>query len=298
MTFAATANAVVYQGARPVFADVKPETLLIDAADVARKITTRTKAIMAVDYAGQPCDYDRLREITQRHGVELIADACHSLGATYKARRTGTLARLTAFSFHPVKHIATGEGGMIVTDDQRLAERMRRFRNHGIATDHRQRAQAGAWYYEMQDLGFNYRLSDIHSALGASQLRRLPAWLARRREIASAYDAALTLSPYLEPLAMRPDVSHARHLYVVKVKPGMDRNATFQAFRERGIGVNVHYVPVHLHPFYRQHFGTRPGDCPRAERAYERLLSLPLYPRMREEQVEAVIAAMRGLAGL
>ena len=298
MTFAATANVVAYQGARPVFADVDPGTLLIDPQDVKRKITPRTRAVIAVDYAGQPCDYDALRALTDRHGLHLIADACHSLGAEYKGRRVGTLAGLTAFSFHPVKHIATGEGGVIVTGDAETAALLRRFRNHGIATDHRQRAEAGAWYYEMQELGFNYRLSDIHCALGASQLRKLPEWLDRRQEIAQVYDAALKLSPYFEPLAVRPEVSHARHLYVVRVAEGMDRTAAFRSFRERGIGVNVHYVPVHLHPYYRRQFGTGPGLCPNAERAYERILSLPLYPRMREDQVREVVAALLSVAPL
>jgi len=295
MTFAATANAVVYLGARPVFADVDAGTLLIDPADAERRITPRTKAMIAVDYAGQPCDYDRLRAITDRYGLELIADACHSLGATYRGRRAGTLADLNAFSFHPVKHIAAGEGGMITTGDPETAARLRRFRNHGMDTDHRQRAEAGAWFYEMQELGFNYRLSDIHCALGTSQLRKLPGWLARRHQIAAAYDAALTLSPYFEPLAVQPDVSHARHLYVVQLAAGFDRNAAFRAFRRQGIGVNVHYVPVPLHAFYRRQFGTGPGLCPRAEAAYTRLLTLPLYPRMREDQVEAVIAALRSI---
>jgi perosamine synthetase len=291
MTFVATANAVVFQGGTPVFADVDPGTLLLDPAEVERKITPRTRAVIAVDYAGQPCDYDRLRAITDRHGLALVADACHSLGATYKGRRAGTLADLTAFSFHPVKHIATGEGGMITTGEPNLAQRMRHFRNHGISSDHRQRAQAGAWFYEMEELGYNYRLSDIHCALGISQLRKLPEWLARRREIAAAYDEALASSSCYHPLPVRPEVGHARHLYVVKLAPGMDRNAEFRSFREQGIGVNVHYVPVHMHPYYRRRFGTGPGGCPRAEQAYERLLTLPLYPRMREDDVKAVIAA-------
>jgi perosamine synthetase len=298
ITFAATANAVVYPGARPVFADIDAATLLIDPADVERKITPRTKAVIAVDYAGQPCDYDSLRAITDDHGIALIADACHALGATYKGRTVGTLGDLTAFSFHPVKHIATGEGGMITTANPESAQRMRRFRNHGIVTDHRQRAESGDWFYEMQDLGFNYRLSDIHCALGSSQLRKLPGWLARRREIAAAYDAALALSPYFEPLGVRPEVSHARHLYVVQAAPALDRNAVFRAFRDRGVGVNVHYVPVHLHPFYRRRFGTGPGLCPRAEQACEHLLTLPLYPRMREDQVQAVIGALHNVAPL
>lgn len=294
MTFVATANAVVFEGGTPVFADVDAGTLLLDPAEVERKITPRTRAVIAVDYAGQPCDYDRLRSITDRHGLALIADACHSLGAEYKGRRVGLLADLTAFSFHPVKHITTGEGGMIVTNDGLLAGRMRRFRNHGIGTDHRQRSAAGAWFYEMEELGYNYRISDIQCALGTSQLRKLPGWLARRTEIAALYDEALPSSPCFEPLAVRPEVTHARHLYVVQSAPGINREAAFHAFRTRGIGVNVHYVPVHLHPFYRRRFATAAGLCPCAEQAYERLLSLPLYPRLRDSEVQAVIAAVCG----
>lgn len=293
ITFVATANAVVFQGGTPVFADVDPGTLLLDPAEVERKITPRTRAVIAVDYARQPCDYDRLHAITDRYGLALVADACHSLGATYKGRPAGTLADLTAFSFHPVKHIATGEGGMITTDEPKLARSMRQFRNHGISSDHRQRAQAGAWFYEMEELGCNYRLSDIHCALGISQLRKLPEWLARRREIAAAYDETLASSSGYAPLIVRAEVGHARHLYVVKLAQGMDRNAEFHAFRAQGIGVNVHYVPVHLHPYYRRRFGTGPGCCPHAEQAYERLLTLPLFPRMREEDVQAVIAAVQ-----
>jgi perosamine synthetase len=290
MTFAATANAVVFQGGTPVFADVDPDTLLLDPAEVERKITPRTRAIIPVDYAGQPCDYDCLRAIAQRYGLALIADACHSLGAEYRGRRVGTLADLSAFSFHPVKHITTGEGGMITTDDDMLAGRLCRFRNHGISTDHRQRSEAGSWFYEMEELGYNYRLSDIQCALGSSQLRKLPDWIARRRAIVAAYASAL---PW-KPLAVRRDVSHAWHLYVVQV-PG-DRAAAFRALRNAGIGVNVHYVPVHLHPFYRRHFDTGPGLCPVAEQAYEHLLSLPMYPGLRDSDVEAVIAAVRSAA--
>jgi perosamine synthetase len=243
-----------------------------------------------MDYAGQPCDYDCLRAIARRHNLALIADACHSLGAEYKGRRAGSLADMSAFSFHPVKHITTGEGGMITTDDAVLAGRLRRFRNHGISTDHRQRSEKGSWFYEMEELGYNYRLSDIQCALGTSQLRKLPGWLSRRREIASAYHAAL---PW-KSLAVREDVSHAWHLYVVRTPS--DRAAAFHALRAAGIGVNVHYVPVHLHPYYRRRFGTGPGLCPVAEQAYERLLSLPMYSSMSDADVEAVITAIRSMA--
>ncbi|MCP4566239.1 MAG: aminotransferase class I/II-fold pyridoxal phosphate-dependent enzyme, partial [FCB group bacterium] len=171
MTFAATANCVVFLGGTPVFADVQPDTLLIDPVAVEKKITKRTRAIIAVDYAGQPCDYDSLRDIANSHGLSLIADGCHALGAVYKGHRVGSLADMTVFSFHPVKHITTGEGGMITTNDPKFAGRMRRFRNHGIDTDFRQREQQGSWYYEMVDLGYNYRITDMQCALGLSQLK-------------------------------------------------------------------------------------------------------------------------------
>ena len=295
MTFAATANAVVFQGGTPVFADVGTDTLLINQAEVESKITPRTKAIVTVDYAGQPCDYDALRAIADRHGIVLIADACHAIGTEYKGRKVGTLADLTVFSFHPVKHITTGEGGMVVTDNPEFAERMRRFRNHGITTDYRQRAKEGTWYYEMVDLGYNYRITDFQCALGLSQLRKLPGWIARRREIARDYDNAFTNMPAIKPLEVSPDVSHAYHLYIIRLdldKLRADRRIIFSALREEGIGVNVHYIPVHLHPFYRQRFSTGPGLCPVAEAVYERIISLPIFPRMNDADVEDVITAV------
>jgi len=290
MTFAATANAVVFQGGKPVFADVHPETLLVDVKDVECKITSRTKAIVAVDYAGQPCDYDLLRSIAERHGLVLIADACHALGAEYKGRKVGTLADLTVFSFHPVKHITTGEGGMVVTDIEGFAERMRRFRNHGINVDHRQRAEQGTWYYEMVDLGYNYRLTDFQCGLGMSQLRKLPMWLARRREIANRYDKALAHIVGVEPLKVLAWAYHAYHLYVVQLDlEKLNRSMVFAGLREQGIGVNVHYIPVHLHPFYQKQFGTKSGECPVAEVAYQRIISLPIFPYMRDEDVTRVV---------
>lgn len=295
MTFAATANCVVYQGGTPVFVDVEPGTLLIDPNQVEAKITPRTKAIIAVDYAGQPCDYDRLRAIVQSHGLKLVADACHALGASYRGRQVGSLADLSVFSFHPVKHITTGEGGMITTDDPALAERMRVFRNHGITSDHRQREQQGSWFYEMVDLGYNYRLTDVQCVLGMSQLRKLPGWLARRREIARQYDAAFAGMPAVEPLAVRPGVVHAYHLYMIRLDLARlqpTRAEVFAALRAEGIGVNVHYVPVHLHPFYRERFGTRPGLCPVAEAAYEELVTLPVFPGMGDADVADVTAAV------
>lgn len=295
MTFAATANCVLFQGGKPVFADVKPDTLLIDPAAVEGKITPHTKAIIAVDYAGQPCDYNILQEIATRYGLALVDDACHALGGSYQGRHVGSLADLNTFSLHPVKPITTGEGGVITTQSSQLAQRMRTFRNHGITSDHRQREAQGSWFYEMVDLGYNYRLTDFQCALGLSQLRKLPNWVIRRQEIARQYTTALANLPTIQPLYVRSDVSHAYHLYVIRLdlaRLRVTRAEVFSALRAEGIGVNVHYIPVHLHPFYRQHLGTGPGDCPVAEAAYEQLISLPIFPQMTAKDIEDVVTAL------
>lgn len=292
MTFAATANCVVFMGGKPVITDVTPGALLLDPEQVEAKITPQTKAIIAVDYAGQPCDYDALKNIAKRHGLFLIDDACHALGAEYKKKRIGALVDLSVFSFHPVKQITTGEGGMVTTNNPEFAEKIRRFRNHGITTDHHQRTEGGTWYYEMTDLGYNYRITDFQCALGISQLKKLPAWHARRLEIAAQYDKAFADLAGITPLSVSPDITHAYHLYVVRIdleRTGVSRRAAFQAFRNAGIGVNVHYLPVHLHPFYRNNFGYNKGDCPVAEQAYEQIISLPIYPTMTDENTEKVI---------
>ena len=293
MTFAATANAVLYCGATPVFADVDPETLLLDPGAAAAAIGPRTRAIVGVDYAGQPCDWPRLRALADAHGLALVADGCHALGATLGRAAVGTLADLTVFSFHPVKHITTGEGGMVMTDREDLAAAMRIFRNHGITADAAQREGRGTWFYEMQVLGFNYRITDIQCALGSSQLRRMDAWLVRRREIAAAYDAAFADQAGVRPLGRRPGLEHAYHLYVVRVH---ERRRVFQGMRKRGIGVNVHYVPVHLHPFYRNTLGTGPGLCPVAEAAYEELLSLPMHQGLDDDQIRRIVTSLADLA--
>ena len=231
-----------------------------------------------------------------RQGLVLIADACHSLGAEYRGKKTGTFADVSVYSFHPVKHITTGEGGMITTDDPALAARMRRFRNHGIDTDHRQRAESGTWHYEMMDLGYNYRLNDISCALGTSQLRRLPETLARRREIASAYDRAFSGLASLCIPENSPFVRHAYHLYPVRYQAariGGDRGNFFRLLREQGIGANVHYLPVHLHPYYQKRYGYRRGDYPVAEAAYDELISLPLFPAMTDGERDRVIEGVR-----
>jgi perosamine synthetase len=299
MTFAASANCVLYQGGTPVFADVLPDTLLIDPVQVEAKITPRTKAIVAVDYAGQPCHYDQLRELADRYNLKLVADACHAIGGSYRGQPVGTLADLNTFSLHPVKHMTTGEGGVITTHDATLANRMRVFRNHGITTDHRQRSQAGSFFYEMVELGYNYRITDFQCALGLSQLNKLADSVAMRRQLAALYDEALKPLPFVKPLAINKDCQHAYHLYVVQVDTaalGVSRAEVFAALRAENIGVNVHYIPVHLHPYYRQQLGTAPGLCPVAEAAYEQLLSLPMFPQMSAADVADVVEALNKLS--
>jgi perosamine synthetase len=245
-----------------------------------------------MDYAGHPADYDRLRSITEKNEIALVADACHALGAQYKGRKVGTLADLNIFSFHPVKHITTGEGGMVTTDDPELAQKIRVFRNHGITSDHYQRETAGSWFYEMVDLGYNYRLTDIQCALGLSQLQKLPDFLAKRRKIATRYNQIFATTQNMRPLKVKESVLHAFHLYVIALEfdvMGKTRQHLFKLLRQHGIGVNVHYIPVHLHPYYRKKLGSAPGDCPAAELMYEKILSLPIYPNMTEAQVKEVV---------
>lgn len=297
MTFAATANSVVFQGGTPVFADVEPETLLIDPDDVEKRISARTKAIVAVDYAGQPCDYNVLGVIAKKHRLALVADACHSLGGEYKGRKVGTLADLTVFSFHPVKHITTGEGGMVVTNSAELTDKIRRFRNHGISTDFRQREHAGTFYYEMTELGYNYRITDIQYALGEQQLAKLPQWLERRRTIAGCYDEQLASMAGVSPLGVSKDIRHAFHLYVVRLAARYNRRQVFRQMRDSGTGVNVHYLPVYLHPFYRERFGYSQGLCPVAEAVYEQIISLPIWPGMHDDHVERVVMELCGALG-
>lgn len=289
MTFAATANSVLYQSGLPVFSDVVPDTLLLNPAEVEMRITDRTRAIVAVDFAGHPCDYDQLKNIAQKNNLKLVADSCHALGAEYKDRKVGSLADLSVFSFHPVKHITTGEGGIITTDNPEYNEKLRLFRSHGISADSHQRRQSESWYYEMIDLGFNYRITDFQCALGLSQLDRLPEFLTQRNKIARIYTDGFSGVNSIAPLAVKDDVFHAYHLYVIKLKSGLRRSKVYKKLIERKIGVNVHYIPVHLHPYYRKTFGTHDGMCPIAEDAYEQIISLPIFPAMRIEDAQYVI---------
>lgn len=295
MSFVATANSVVYQKGTPVFADVDPKTLLVSIEDVESKITKRTKAIIAVDYAGHPCDYDQLRWLADRHDLYLIADSCHALGATYKKKPVGLLGDLAVFSFHPVKHITTGEGGMIITNDAKYAEKMRRFRNHGIDINANKRMDFNSWYYEMIELGFNYRITDIQCAIGIKQMDKIDDFLKRRRDIALYYSEVLNGIDNVEVLCVSENVEHAYHLYVIRIKSlnsEINRNSVFTAMRNNGVGVNVHYIPIHLHPFYRKYFGTREGDCIVAETAYTEILSLPIYPALSLNDMNTVISSL------
>jgi perosamine synthetase len=295
LTFAATANCVLYQGARPVFADVSADTLNLDPDRFADSITPDTRAVLPIAYAGHPADLDPIIASAERHGLIVIEDACHALGAEYDGRRSGSIADMSVFSFHPVKHVATGEGGMVTTDRADFAESLRRFRNHGISSDARQRHANGQWLYEMVALGFNYRLTDVACALGISQLSNLEANLARRRAIAARYTAAFRNLPGVMVPSVRSNVNPAWHLYPIRVNPAQltaDRAHVFRALRMENIGVKVHFIPVHLHPYYRDRFGYRDGEYPVAEAAYEQLISLPMFHGMSDEDVEDVIAAV------
>lgn len=300
MTFVATANAVLYAGATPRFADVTADDLLIDPELVAQAITPATRAILAVDYAGQPADYEALRSVARRASAGtnrellLIADAAHSLGATRAGRRVGTLADLTVLSLHPAKILTTGEGGAVLTDRDDLADRLRRFRNHGISTELAERRD---WTYAMVELGYNYRLTDIAAALGSSQIRRIDEFLARRRALAARYMDRLADRPIVELPRVAGDADPAWHflfarLHLDRLRVG--RGEVFRALRAENIGVNVHYIPVHTHPYYRERF---PGlSFPVAEGEYERLLTLPLHAGMSDGDLDDVVSALDKVA--
>ncbi|HVI07435.1 MAG TPA: UDP-4-amino-4,6-dideoxy-N-acetyl-beta-L-altrosamine transaminase [Candidatus Binatia bacterium] len=296
LTFAATANCVLYQGATPVFADVSADTLNLDPEQVKARTTPRTRAIFAVDYAGHPADLDAILKFAAARHLMVIEDACHALGAEHRGRRVGSIADMTVFSFHPVKHVATGEGGMVTTERDDVAETLRRFRNHGISSDARARQSNGQWHYEMVLLGYNYRLTDLSSALGLAQLKKLDANLSRRREIAARYRQEFGELAAIETPAVREAINPAWHLFPIRLnleKLNAGRAEIFRALRAENIGVNVHYIPVHLHPYYRDRFGYRGGEFPVAENAYQRLISLPMFHGMSDQDVEDVIAAVK-----
>ena len=294
LTFAASANCVLYCGGTPVFADVDPKTYNIDPEDIRRKITDRTKAIIAVHLAGQPCDMDAIHSIAREHGLIVIEDGAHALGSVYKGKRVGSLSDMTTFSFHPVKPITTGEGGMIVTDNEYFYKKMVLFRSHGITRDDSMMTRNdGPWFYQQFDLGYNYRITDIQCALGCSQMKKLDRFLARRKEIVARYNEAFAdcdniITPY-----QLSDTESGWHLYIVQVK-NCDRRQVFENMREKGIGVNVHYIPVYMHPYYQEH-GYENVHCANAEEIYSHIISLPLYPGLTSEQQDYVIDTLKSL---
>ena len=296
LTFAASANCVLYCGGTPVFADVDPKTYNIDPEDIRRKITDRTKAIIAVHLAGQPCDMDAIHSLAREHGLIVIEDGAHALGSVYKGKKVGSLSDMTTFSFHPVKPITTGEGGMIVTDNEEFYKKMVLFRSHGITRDASMMTRNdGPWFYQQFDLGYNYRITDIQCALGCSQMKKLDRFLARRKEIVARYNEAFAdcdniITPY-----QLSDTESGWHLYIVQVK-NCDRRQVFEAMREKGIGVNVHYIPVYMHPYYQEH-GYENVHCANAEEIYSHIISLPLYPGLTSEQQDYVIDTLKSLCG-
>ncbi|RDE29626.1 UDP-4-amino-4,6-dideoxy-N-acetyl-beta-L-altrosamine transaminase [Parageobacillus thermoglucosidasius] len=294
ITFAATSNAVLYCGGKPVFADIDDRTYNIDPKEIRKHITPNTKAIIAVDFTGQPADMDAIMEIANEHGLIVIEDGAHSLGAEYKGRKVGTLAHMTMFSFHPVKPVTTAEGGVIVTDSEEYYEKLKRFRSHGIIKHNLSRDE-GPWYYEMVDLGYNYRMTDLQAALGISQMDKLDCFIERRREIASMYNEAFkTMDSVILPMQLERTQS-GWHLYMLQLKLDKlkrSRREIFESLRAENIGVHVHYIPVYWHPYY-QKLGYRKGICPKAERWYEQALTLPIFPKMTNEDVSDVIEAVK-----
>ena len=300
ITFVASANCALYVGAIPVFADIDPRTYNIDPADVERKITSRTKAILPVHFTGQPCDMETLRDIARRHQLTLIADGAHAVGASYKGRPAGVWADMTTYSFHPVKQVATGEGGAIATDSPELYEQLMLFRSHGITRDPAKfRYGNQPWYYEQQFLGYNYRMTDFQAALGSSQLKKLPFFLQRRREFARRYDEAFRDMPGVLAPWQSPDGESAWHLYIIRLKSeqlNVGRDIIFKELWDQGIGVNIHYIPVYYHAYYRD-LGYPLGLCPQAEKLFEEMMTIPLYPAMKEAAVERVIQTIRSVVG-
>ncbi|NLW77745.1 MAG: UDP-4-amino-4,6-dideoxy-N-acetyl-beta-L-altrosamine transaminase [Methanomicrobiales archaeon] len=296
ITFVATANAGVYLDARPVFADIDKKTWCIDTDTINEKISRHTRVIAPVDYAGYPVDIMSIREVAQDNSCIVVEDAAHALGAVRNGRMVGNEADMTMFSFHPVKHITTGEGGVVTTNNKKFAEAMKRIRSHGITKDAGLlRKNDGPWYYEMQDVGYNYRITDIQCALGISQLGKLEGFVKRRNEIACMYDDAFRGNKNMVTSPIPAAGSrHAYHLYPVCFT-GVDRKKIFISLREKGIFCQVHYIPVHLQPYYQERFGYREGDFPVAERFYRDEISLPMFPSMSDADVNRVIEEVQDI---
>ena len=313
ITFAASANCVLYCGGTPVFADIDPDTYNISPEELEKKITSRTKAIIPVHYTGQPCDMDAILEIAHKHNLLVVEDGAHALGAVYKGKKIGSIADMTCFSFHPVKPVTTGEGGMIVTDNEELYRRLVLYRSHGITRDkdmmqqyEEQLQQAsdptlqevadmlrgdvidpGGWYYQQLELGYNYRITDISCALGASQMDKLDHFLERRRQIAKKYDEAFADIPQIKTPWQQEGCQSGWHLYMIQTME-RSRREVFDGLRQAGIGVNVHYIPVYRHPYYQRN-GYAGVHCLNAEAFYERAISLPIFPGLTGQQQDYVI---------
>ncbi len=292
-TFASTGNVIVQVGAKPVFVDIEKDTYNIDPERIREAITPQTRAMVPVHYAGQPCDMNPIVEIAQEHDLYVIEDAAHAIGAEYKGRKIGTFGDTTCFSFYATKNMTTGEGGAITTNDDRLADKFRVLRLHGINKDAWKRyAAGGSWYYEIEDCGWKYNISDIQAALGIPQLRKLDKSIETRRKYVGIYNKEFrNLGGIVIPYE-RTDVKHVYCLYPILLKK-LDRNEFVETMKGKGIGCSVHFIPLHLHPFYREKFGFKKGDFPNAEWVYEREVSLPLYPKMNEEAVWRVVATVR-----
>ncbi|WP_167955984.1 UDP-4-amino-4,6-dideoxy-N-acetyl-beta-L-altrosamine transaminase [Anaerosporobacter faecicola] len=288
ITFAASANCALYCGAKPVFADIDADTYNIDPEDIERKITKRTKAIIAVHFTGQPCDMDMIHKIARNHNLVVIEDGAHALGADYKGKKIGSLSDMTTFSFHPVKHITTGEGGMVVTNNKELYNRLILFRSHGITRDATLLSHnEGPWYYEQLDLGYNYRITDIQCSLGISQMKKLDKFLLRRREVAKRYDNAFADNKNIKIPYQLKECNNSYHLYTIQVL-NYDRRQVFDKLRSIGIGVNVHYIPIYKFPYYRDN-GYKDIICNNAENYYEHCISIPIFYGLTDKEQEFVI---------
>jgi len=296
ITFLATANAALFLGAHPVFADIEPDTGNIVPGLIEEAITNKTKAIVPVHFSGHPARLKEIAEIAQKHRLISIEDACHALGAQYLSTNIGdcTYSDMTVFSFHPVKSITAGEGGAVLTNNEDLYKKLIMFRHHGVTKEEfafqNKDNHHGRWYYEMQYLGYNYRLTDIHSALGISQLKKLDKFITRRREIVETYSKAFRNSPFFDVPVEKSYAKSSWHLYPIRLKDEYKSRKfdIFEKLRQKGLGVQVHYIPVHLQPYY-QHLGYEKGLCPDAEDFYQREISIPLYPSMTDSEIDFVI---------
>lgn len=296
MTFCSTANVICHVGARPVFADVCPDTGCIDPQAVEKAVTPRTKAVIPVHYAGQPCDMDAIDAIADAHGLFVLEDAAHATYTTYKGRMIGA-KHTVAFSFYATKNVATGEGGMLATDDEEIADRARVFVSHGMSRGAWNRyAKGGSWRYDVEMAGYKYNMTDLQAALGLAQMEHLAYMQERRETYAGIYNGLLSDVPGVRPPVDGGLGRNAWHLYIIRVKENeldIGRDAFIEELHDYNIGTSVHFIPVHLHPFYRAHFGTREGDFPEAEKLFSEIISLPLYPSMTEEDVRYVAGAVR-----